>query len=187
MSLMNDVLDFWFGPPESAEFGQRRKAWFVADSEFDAQITSQFGAAFEVAAAGGHDALADTAKGALALVITLDQLPRNMFRGSPRAFATDGKALSVARAAVAAGHDRGLNLVQRCFLYLPFEHSEDLADQNESIRLFEALGDAEFLDFAIRHRDIIAQFGRFPHRNAILGRENTAAETEFLQQPGSSF
>lgn len=187
MALENDVLDFWFGAPDSAEFGQRRKCWFVKDPEFDAEIQAKFGEDFEVAAKGGHDLIAQSATGALALIIMLDQFPRNLFRGSARSFATDSKALTLARLALAAGHDRELNGVQRCFVYLPFEHSEDLADQNESVRLFEALGDPEFLDFAIQHRDIIAHFGRFPHRNAILGRDSTAAEKAFLEQPGSSF
>jgi uncharacterized protein (DUF924 family) len=187
MSLVKEILDFWFGAPDSPEFGQRRQCWFVTDPEFDAQIQSRFGHEYEKAARGEHDSLAKTAEGALALIIMLDQFPRNLFRGSARAFATDPKALSLARAAVAAGHDRALNLVQRCFVYLPFEHSEDLADQDESVRLFEALGDPEFLEFAIWHRDIIVQFGRYPHRNAILGRDSTAAELAFLEQPGSSF
>lgn len=187
MSLEKDVLEFWFGAPESAEFGQRRQCWFVKDSEFDAQIRSLFAKEFEIAADGGHDSLAGTAEGALALIIMLDQFPRNLFRGSARAFASDAQALVLARSAVVAGHDQTLNVVQRCFVYLPFEHSEDLADQDESVRLFEALGDPEFLDFAIRHRDVIAKFGRYPHRNAVLGRDSTAAETAFLAQPGSSF
>lgn len=187
MALVRQVLDFWFGAPEPDIFGERRECWFKVDPEFDAQIRSQFEEAVETAADGGHDPLARTAEGALALIILLDQFPRNLYRGSARAFATDPKALALARAAIAAGHDRKLNTVQRCFVYLPFEHSEDLADQNESVRLFEALGDAEFLDFAIQHRDIIARFGRFPHRNAILGRDSTAAEKTFLEQPGSSF
>lgn len=187
MSLEKDVLDFWFGAPESAEFGQRRMCWFVKDPEFDATIQAQFAEDFGIVADGGHDSLAGTAEGALALIIMLDQFPRNLFRGSERSFATDAKALALARSAVAAGHDRALNVVQRCFVYLPFEHSEDLADQDESVRLFEALGDAEFLDFAIRHRDVVARFGRFPHRNEILGRDNTPEETAFLEQPGSSF
>ena len=187
MTLVRQVLDFWFGAPDSDIFGERRECWFKADPEFDARIRSRFEYAVEIAADGGHDPLAITAEGALALIILLDQFPRNLYRGSARAFATDPKALAVAWAAVAAGHDRVLNSVQRCFVYLPFEHSEDLADQDRSVRLFEALGDAEFLDFAVRHRDIIAQFGRFPHRNAILGRDSTAAEAAFLEQPGSSF
>ena len=187
MSLVRQVLEFWFGAPGSAEFGQRRQFWFVMDPEFDARIQSQFGKEFEIAADGGHDSLADTAEGALALIIMLDQFPRNMFRGSARAFATDPKALALARSAIAAGHDREFNLVQRCFVYLPFEHSEDIADQDESVRLFEALGDADYIDYAVRHRDIIAQFGRFPHRNAVLGRDSSAAETAFLKKPESSF
>src|SRR5690606_359020 len=121
----------------------------------------------------------------------LDQFPRNMFRGTPRAYATDAKARAVARAAVAAGHDRDMPPTQAMFIYLPFEHSEALADQEESLRLFGRLAerhpDERMMQAVRRHHEIIARFGRFPHRNAILGRESTAEEVEFLREPNSSF
>lgn len=187
MTLTRRVLDFWFGAPDSSEFGQRRKVWFKVDPAFDESVRAQFGNDADTAGGGGHDSLADDAEGSLALIVMLDQFPRNLFRGSARAFATDAKALGVARAAVAEGFDRQFNLVQRCFVYLPFEHSEDLTDQEQSVQLFEALGDADYLDYTIRHRDIIQRFGRFPHRNAVLGRASTPEEKAFLEQPGSSF
>ena len=129
----------------------------------------------------------DLAPGTYALAILLDQFPRNMFRGRAKAFATDAKARAVAAAAISKGFDRALPVVERRFLYLPFEHSEFLADQERAISLFAGLGDALSLDYAIRHRAIIARFGRFPHRNGALGRASTMAEIAFLAQPGSSF
>ena len=131
--------------------------------------------------------MVDSARGCLALIVLLDQFSRNMFRGTARAFAADAKALSVACAALDRGFDQEAPAVLRSFFYLPFEHSEVLADQERSVALFEALGDADGLDYAIRHHDIIARFGRFPHRNELLGRENTPEESTFLTQPGSRF
>lgn len=187
MGLTRQILDFWFGAPDSDAYGKPREAWFKADEAFDAGIRQRFEAALGEAAAGAHNALSDTPEGALALTILLDQFPRNIYRGTPRAFAFDPQALAVARTALAAGHDQAVAPFQRAFLYLPFEHSESLADQERSVALFEALGDENGLDYAVRHRDIIARFGRFPHRNAILGRESTPAELSFLEQRGSSF
>lgn len=187
MDLSRHILDFWFGAPDSADFGKPREAWFKADDAFDAEIRRRFEAALDEAHAGSHDGLAATPEGALALTILLDQFPRNIYRGTPRAFAFDPQALAVARQALAAGHDQAVAPFQRTFLYLPFEHSESLADQERSVALFEALGDENGLDYAVRHRDIIARFGRFPHRNAILGRESTPEELSFLEQPNSSF
>lgn len=186
-NLIRRVLDFWFGAEISPEFGVKQKKWFQADAEFDSAVTAEFAEDFEIAATGGYDSLADSARGSLALVILLDQFSRNMFRGTARAFAADAKALSVARAAVERGFDQAVPPVLRSFFYLPFEHSEVLADQQRSVALFEALGDADWLDYAIRHREVIVRFGRFPHRNELLGRENTPEESEFLTQPGSSF
>ncbi|MCY1012744.1 DUF924 domain-containing protein [Nannocystis pusilla] len=124
----------------------------------------------------------------MALVILLDQFPRNMFRGTPEAFASDAKAREVANAALDAGHEHALTQEERLFLYLPLEHSEELADQERCVELMRALDETPmWLDYAVRHRDVIARFGRFPHRNAVLGRESTAEECEFLMQPGSSF
>jgi len=176
------VLDFWFGPAPL-----RRPEWFKADPAFDAAIRGQFMPLYERAAAGFLPDWEDKAEGALALCLLLDQFPRNMFRGSPKAFETDPRARAVARKAVAAGLDRKVDAMRRLFFYLPFEHSEDMADQEEGVRLMATLYDAEALRWAVAHRDIIARFGRFPHRNAILRRESTAEELEFLKQPGSSF
>ena len=191
MAEFKEVLDFWFGPAGSGEYGRARAAWFSKDPDFDARILGRFLDLHERAAAGQCNAWRDGPDSSLALAVVLDQFPRNMFRGTPRAFATDGSALELARLAVSRGFDRGLLPVQRWFLYLPFEHSENLADQDRSVELFESLrGDPESaspIDYAHRHRDVILRFGRFPHRNAILGRSSTPEELEFLRQPGSSF
>lgn len=191
MAEFNAVLDFWFGPPASDGYGRARDAWFRKDPGFDARIRADFPHLHERAAAGQCDAWGDEPDSALALAVVLDQFPRNMFRGTPQSFASDGRALALARSAVARGFDRGLLPVQRWFIYLPFEHSEDLADQDRSVALFESLrGDPQSvspIDYAHRHRDVISRFGRFPHRNAILGRVSTPEEIEFLRQPGSSF
>lgn len=175
-----DVLAFWFAPG-----GEDR--WFTPDPAFDAEIGQRFGALVEEALAGGLAAWAETPDGALALCLLLDQFPRNLWRGTPRAFAGDAMARALAADALAAGHDRAMPVDRRLFLYLPFEHSEELADQQRCLALVGTLGDARLLDYARRHRDVIARFGRFPHRNAILGRPSTPEEARFLQQPGSSF
>ncbi|MDB5457559.1 MAG: hypothetical protein JWP92_3144 [Caulobacter sp.] len=175
-----DVLQVWTaaGPD----------AWFGKDDAFDARLRQRFEAAHHAAARGEHDAWAETPDGALALLLLLDQIPRNLYRGSGHAFATDGKARAVARAAVAAGFDRLVAPDLRLFVYLPFEHSESLADQDQGVSLFERLqidtGDAESLKWALGHREIIARFGRFPHRNAALGRTTTPAEQAFLDEGG---
>ncbi len=188
MDVIERVITFWFGERDSAELGKpRRELWFVKTAKTDAEIARRFGADMEAAADGRLNHLAETVEGALALVILLDQFPRNVFRDTPRAFATDAKARVIAREALDKDFDRELLMVQRCFLYLPFEHSEDLADQERSVELFGALDGYDVLEYAIRHRDIVARFGHFPHRNAILGRESTPEEIEFLKEPGSSF
>jgi uncharacterized protein (DUF924 family) len=179
------VLEFWFGSPGSPEFGKSRNVWFKKDEAFDAEIINRFGAIHACADAGRYDAWQATPKGSLALIILLDQFPRNMYRGQPASFASDAHARRIARNALAHGFDRGVLPVQRTFFYLPFEHSEDIADQRLSLKLFNQLGANQ--DYARRHYDIVARFGRFPHRNAILGRESTPEEAEFLKQPGSGF
>ena len=141
---------------------------------------------WERAAGGGLGRWRGSPLASLALAIVLDQFPRNMFRGTPRAFSSDELALAVARAAVERGFDRLLSPVERTFVYLPFEHAEDLAAQRRSVALSSALS-PDRAEYARRHYEIIARFGRFPHRNAILGRESIAEEAEFLEQPGSSF
>ncbi len=188
----SEVLDFWFGAPDDPARKLPRKAWFEKNDAFDAQIGTRFGALIERALAGELAAWSATPHGALAQIVVLDQFTRNAFRGTARAFAGDMRALATARALVDSGTDRTLSGVQRQFVYLPFEHAEDLATQQESLRLFaqlerEAPEVGELLVWAQRHHDIVARFGRFPHRNAALSRASTAEEIEFLQQPGSGF
>lgn len=180
MKTAEDVLAFWFGelqPPQ----------WFRSDPAVDAVIASRFGTTLEALRVRVPETWTSTARGALAAVIVLDQFPRNIHRGTPQAFSSDATALALSADAIARGLDRGLNEVERQFLYMPYQHAEDLAVQERSLELYAALGNASVLDFARRHRDIIARFGRFPHRNAILGRVSTAEEAVFLTQPGSSF
>ncbi|MCW5597279.1 MAG: DUF924 domain-containing protein [Rhodocyclaceae bacterium] len=187
-----DVLEFWFGAPGSAEHGSLRKCWFEKDPAFDAEIRRRFLALVDEAAAGRLDDWADRPEGLLALIVLLDQFPRNLFRDAPRAFATDAQALALAQQALAQGVDALLMPVARAFIYLPFEHSEDLAMQDRAVALFSALAQhgeafASYLDYAERHRDVIRRFGRFPHRNAILGRASTPEEIAFLARPGAGF
>jgi uncharacterized protein (DUF924 family) len=173
-----DVLAFWreAGPDN----------WFNKNDAFDAAIRSRFLPAYEAAAAGQLGAWEDTADGALALILVLDQFPRNMFRGDKRAFAADALAREVAHRAIGRGFDAMFPPAERSFFYLPFEHSEDLADQERCISLFKAMGDADLLKWAELHADIIRRFGRFPHRNAVLGRPTTAEEKSFLDGGGFS-
>ena len=186
------VLDFWFGAPGSATHGQWRDAWFRKDATFDAAIAQRFGRVVEAALGGGLRDWMAVPEQALARIVVLDQFTRNMFRETPRAFAGDAAALEAAQAMVAAGHDRRLDAIPRGFVYLPFEHAESLAIQDESVRLFGALADDDpalrhMLEYAHRHRDVIVRFGRFPHRNAVLGRNCTATELAFLSQPCARF
>jgi uncharacterized protein (DUF924 family) len=186
------VLDCWFGAPDSPDFGEPRKLWFAADDSFDAMLRERFGTLIDAARESRLDSWAATPLGALALVVVLDQFSRNCHRDTVRAFAADRKALAIAQQMVASGADRLLPGVHhRAFAYLPFEHDESLASQHESRRLFKALaaepGGASYYPFAVRHAKIIERFGRFPHRNAVLGRESTADEIAFLREPGSSF
>ena len=188
-STAADVLLFWFGP--GAERGKAHKRWFVKNDAFDREIRERFLSLYEDAAAGRLARLKESPADCLALILVLDQLPRNMFRGTARAFATDPLALETAEHAVARGFDRGLLPVERLFVYLPFEHSESLADQERSCELTKPLDvypeTNDVYRYALLHRDIIRRFGRFPHRNAILGRVSTPEEIEFLKGPGSSF
>lgn len=180
MDEAEQVVAFWFAPGMS-------ERWFKPDPVLDAEISRRFCALVERARAGEFADWVYSARGALALCLLLDQFPRNIWRGTPRAFSCDVMAREVAGVALAAGLDRRLTDAQRTFLYLPFEHSEDLADQERCLALMARLPDPEQLDYARRHHAIIARFGRFPHRNFVLGRGNTAEEDLFLQQPGSSF
>ncbi len=185
-----EVVDFWFGREDEPGYGEFREAWFRKDPEFDQQIRDRFEDLYEAAATGELDDWKKEARSCLALVILLDQFPRNMFRGDPRSYATDRKAQETAGYAVDRALDRELPPFQRMFLYMPFMHSEDLAHQRRSVELFRALGgEGEEAPsyYAVRHMEIIERFGRFPHRNEILGRQTTSEEAEFLTQPGSSF
>ena len=187
-----EVLDFWFGAPGSAEHGSDRKAWFSKDEHFDADIRARFGPTIEHALRGELGGWTGTPQGALARIVVLDQFTRNAFRDTPRAFAGDAQALAAASALIGERGDEALPTFMRGFAYLPFEHAEGLAMQDDSVRLFARLAAADparesMLDYAHRHRAVIERFGRFPHRNEILGRQSTAEELAFLQQPGSRF
>lgn len=185
------ILDFWF----AGDRDTMQERWFRRDEAFDAAIREGFGAYLDPARDGAFDAWTADARGALALTILLDQFPRNLHRGSPLAFASDAKARAVARqTALERQIDVALTPTERCFLYLPFEHSEAMADQDISVALYEGLRDdpahraaGGTIAYAWRHRDVIARFGRFPHRNRALGRPDTPAEALYLAQPGSGF
>ncbi len=184
------VLDFWFST-------ETRPRWFARDTAFDMEIQTRFGAMVQTALHGGYSAWENNAPGSLALLILLDQLTRNIHRGTAQAFAGDPRARAVAAHALAQSFDQQMPLVQRIFFYLPFEHSEDSADQTRSVQLFTRLRDQaapaeldeaeNYLHYAQAHADVIARFGRFPHRNAALARNTTPDEAEFLTRPGSSF
>lgn len=180
MTAPKDILAFWFGELQPAQ-------WFRPDTALDASIAARFGDTLAALRQQVPVAWKATARGTLAAVIVLDQFPRNIHRGTADAFASDAAALALAAELISKGGDRELNEVERQFLYMPYQHAEDLSVQERSIELYRALGNANVLDFAQRHRDIIARFGRFPHRNAIVGRASTPEEVAFLQQPGSSF
>lgn len=184
------LLDFWFDPESTGH-------WFTRDDDFDRRIAERFGAATEAAAAGNLDDWSATPQGWLALLLLLDQFPRNLYRGDARAWAQDVSAQRVALSGLAQNHDSALPVVMRVFAYLPMEHAEDMRLQQRSVELFEALcrevPESErsrfegFLDYARRHREVIERFGRFPHRNEILGRASTPEEQHYLAQPGSGF
>ncbi|MGH3087379.1 MAG: DUF924 family protein [Rubrobacteraceae bacterium] len=183
------VLDFWFGREDDEDYGKFREAWFQKNDDFDREVISRFSDLYEDAASGKLDSWKDDSKSALALIIVLDQCPRNMFRGDPQSWATGNKALETAKHAVEHAFDRELPPFQRSFVYMPFMHSENLDDQKRCVELFEAMGeDGESnVEYAVGHMKIIEKFGRFPHRNEVLGRQTTPEEAEFLTQPGSSF
>lgn len=186
------VLDFWFLPADHPGHDAYRLEWFRKDDAFDAAIRERFGP--EVAAALRGVSSEGSDEALLARILLLDQFTRNIYRNTPRAFAGDAQAKALAETLVTTGRDKNLSPWQRWFAYLPFEHGESLLDQERSVALFAALAREmqheafdSARDYALRHREVIARFGRFPHRNAILGRESTAGEIEFLKQPGSSF
>ena len=177
----NDVIEFWFAP------GVEEK-WFRPPPDFDAEIVRRFGALYEQAAAGRLADWEVTPDGALALLILLDQFSRNMFRESPKAFAADPLACAIAERAIAAGHDLAVPVERRIFFYMPLEHAEDLARQDRCCALVRERCDlGEYVGFADRHRTVIARFGRFPHRNAVLGRDSTPEEIEYLENRDEPF
>ena len=182
-----DVLEFWFGSPP----GPSRPEWFRKDAAFDARIRSRFGDLHEAASRRGLESWRGAADSMVALVVVLDQFSRNLYRGDPRAFAQDAYARECANQALLRGDEAALLPVHRQFLYLPLEHSEDLADQERCVELMRTLEEFPetkgLTEWAEKHRAIIARFGRFPHRNTALGRTSTPAEIEFLKSPGSSF
>jgi uncharacterized protein (DUF924 family) len=188
------VLDFWFLPPGAPGHDRPRGEWFRKDDAFDDAIRQRFGALVDDALAGKLPDWGDDADATLARILVLDQFTRNLFRNEARAFAGDAAALSLAQRLVSSGRDKNLAPIRRWFTFMPFMHSESLLEQERSVALFAALRreaqEAAFdsaYDFAVKHRDIVARFGRFPHRNAALGRASTAEEADFLKQPGSSF
>jgi uncharacterized protein (DUF924 family) len=194
-----EIREFWFGnePTDAGVASARSALWWEKNVDVDAQMRERFQALVQEVGNGAHRDWLGTPHGALALILLTDQFPRNIFRDTPQAFAFDAMALGFARAVLEAGFDCALRPIECVFCYLPFEHSESLADQDRSVELFQALQDAVppedkplfagYLDFAVRHRSVIERFGRFPHRNRILGRASTKEEIVFLEQPGSSF
>jgi uncharacterized protein (DUF924 family) len=178
--IIDEIVRFWFETLKPED-------WYRKDQAIDAEIAKRFGATYEALKDSVPPNWIAEPKGMLAAILVLDQFPRNMFRDDPRAFATDRMALALAKRAIGDGFDARVPPEQRAFVYMPFQHSEAAADQAQSIALFTALGNPLNLDFALRHQAIIARFGRFPHRNDVLGRTSTAAELAFLQEPGSSF
>ena len=199
METVNKLLTFWFGDigaqglPDQAHM----QAWWQKSDAFDQTIQQQFGDVYAAAQQGAYDHWLETPEGTLAFIILFDQFSRNLFRDTPAAFAEDARALAVAKAAVAKKVDQALLPIQRVFVYLPFEHSESWDDQQQSLQLFDRLRQEvdsgiqatfdNFYDYAVAHARIIERFARYPHRNAILGRESTVEELAFLNEPNSSF
>jgi len=186
------VLDFWFAPEGDPERGTLRPMWFKKSEATDREIAERFAPLIERALRGELVGWATAPHSALAHILLLDQFTRNTLRDTPRAFAGDARALRAATAMVGARHDEALPPEQRAFVYMPFEHAEGIAMQDEAVRLFtrlaaEAPQMADMLAYAHKHRDVVLRFGRFPHRNEILGRQSTAEELAFLREPGSRF
>jgi uncharacterized protein (DUF924 family) len=191
MGSAGDILDFWFGARGSPERGTLRAEWFRKDAQFDEEIRRRFGDLYAAAARGEFDDWHKSPETLLALVIVLDQFSRNLFRNDPRSWLQDERALGFAKLALVYGNDARIGPVERLFLYLPFEHSENLEDQERAVLLMASLEAFEetrgFTQWAEKHRDVVKRFGRFPHRNAALGRISTPEEIEFLKEPGSRF
>jgi uncharacterized protein (DUF924 family) len=193
MSRVEEILSFWFGQPrdDKAYYEERHSLWFTPDSQFDQAIRDRFTDDYQLAAEQKLRDWQNTPRSGLALILLLDQFPRNMFRHDPRAFASDPLAREATTHLIDTGHNQQLLPVERMFIYLPLMHSEALADQRRSVTLFRQLmQEREYLGslaYALKHLEIIERFGRFPHRNAPLGRSSTSEEQEFLRQPGSLF
>jgi len=198
METPDTILEFWFGTsPDDAVATEQSRLWWTKHPDTDREIRQRFESCVRKATDGELDGWAATPRGRLALIILTDQFPRNMYRNTPTSFAYDALARRWCEEGLQAGVDKLLRPIERVFFYLPLEHSESMADQDRAVALYEALvqdvgpervsGFTGFLDYAIRHREVIARFGRFPHRNRILGRASTPEEVEFLAQPGSSF
>ena len=188
-----DIHKFWFGALDASGLAtpEQQRLWFSGSAQTDVEMAQRFGSLVKRALTGELDTWAANDDGLVALILLLDQFTRNIYRGTPRAFAGDNRALNLASNALAADRHRALPAIHRVFLYLPLEHSEDMALQEKCVRLFTELasdsdpaGTAGFTRYAIAHRDVIARFGRFPHRNAILGRASTAGELAYLEQHG---
>lgn len=174
------ILNFWFDP-------EVKPFWFKKNQDFDQTIKQRFLNIYQQAIAGALNHWRNNARGTLALIIILDQFPRNMFRNTPQAFATDEQAAELTKYALRHNYEKNLSIEEQAFLYMPLMHSETHTDQAQCVELFTKLGKEDNLKFAFKHQEVIARFGRFPDRNQILGRESTTAEQEFLTQPGSSF
>ena len=197
MERITQIIECWFGSGEEGYSSDWQKRWWRKSESFDQTIRDEFADDLERAHAGEYDAWLDDPEGRLALILLLDQFPRQIFRNTARAYDYDVMALAIAHESVALGHDQKLPLLQRSFFYMPYEHSEAMADQESALALFNRLLQDSpeehkgmfkgFYDFAKKHYDIIARFGRYPHRNALLGRESTQEEQVFLTQPGFSF
>lgn len=198
METAQSLHQYWFGGVADHESGQRQaKLWWSKDAALDTELTERFASLVTAARSGQLEQWNDSARERLALILLTDQLPRNIFRGTPAAFASDPVARQLCLAGLDRGDDKALKPIERVFFYLPLEHSELMQDQDQAVKLFTALFQAVpqpvmeqyrgFLTYALRHRHVIERFGRFPHRNAILGRQSTPEETAFLAEPGSSF
>lgn len=181
--LSREILTFWFGTVDLSVEMEKRQVWFRATPEFDRHLVDHYTGVHERAAAGELDHFKETREDCLTLIMALDQFPRNIYRGTPRAFATDAKARETAEFALDAGYDQGLARWPRTFFYLPFEHSERMPDQERALTLYRSLGNEDSMRAAVGHHAAIKRFGRFPHRNAVLGRPNTLEEEEYLKDP----
>ncbi|MBJ7557014.1 DUF924 family protein [Marinomonas spartinae] len=178
--MYQEVLDFWFNEIDS-------ELWFQKDTDFDNKIITRFGKLHQQAVQGELSAWRHSPKGALAEIILLDQFSRNIYHDQPEAFAADSMALALAQVAIQNGFDQALSLSERSFLYMPFMHSESAVIHEEAVKLFRSLGIVNNLDFELKHKKIVDRFGRYPHRNAILGRKSSPEELAFLEEPNSSF